>query len=283
MSVVLLVSSLLAGPALPADTTLELRRGDRVVIENLGGAIRVEGWSRSTLEIQRRDGDSSDLSAARAGSRVIVSPGQRRRRGIEVDAVVRIPAWADLEIQGRSVDVWVVGTQGAVAVRNLSGDLHVERSSGDVSLATVEGKIEVREVRGSVSARSRGDGIRLVDIEGRVDVSTGSGDLRLEGIRSSSVVAETLDGDVLFAGDLERGGTYRFSVHDGNATFELARNTSADVRVATFDGEFVSDFPVLLQRFGGGGVMQFTLGEGGAELDIEVFDGEIRLREARAR
>lgn len=202
---------------------------------------------------------------------------------MDVDAVVRLPAWVDLEIQGRSVDVWIAGMESRVGVRNLSGDLHVERVSGEVRLATVEGAIEVRDVRGAVSARSQGEGIRLVDVEGDIDVSTGSGDLRLEGIRSGSVVAETLDGDVLFAGPLQAGGSYRFSVHDGDATLELPRSTAAEVRVATFDGEFVSDFPVLLQRFGGGGVMEFTLGDGGADLEIEVFDGEIRLREARAR
>jgi hypothetical protein len=283
MSIILLAGWLLAGHGLPADTTLELRRGDRVTIENLGGTIRVEAWSRSTLEIRQSDGESSDISAARAGSRVTVSTGPRRRRGMDVDAVVRLPAWVDLEIQGRSVDVWIAGMEGAVAVRNLSGNLHVERISGDVRLATVEGEIEAREIRGAVSARSQGEGIRLVDVVGSIDVSTGSGDLRLEGIRSASVLAETLDGDVLFAGTLQRGGTYRFSVHDGDATLELPRSTAADVRVATFDGEFVSDFPVLLQRFGGGGVMEFTLGDGGADLEIEVFDGEIRLREARAR
>ena len=47
--------------------------------------------------------------------------------------------------------------------------------------------------------------------------------------------------------------------------------------MATFDGEFESEFPVVLQGLQSGGSFEFTLGEGGASLTLEAFDGEIRL------
>jgi hypothetical protein len=49
------------------------------------------------------------------------------------------------------------------------------------------------------------------------------------------------------------------------------------VSVSTFDGEFESEFPVVVQRFTGGREFEFILGEGAARLQIQVFDGEIRL------
>lgn len=55
----------------------------------------------------------------------------------------------------------------------------------------------------------------------------------------------------------------------------------ARVSVATFDGEFVSDFPVRVERFRGGRAFEFTLGDGQARIEIEVFDGEIHLQESR--
>ena len=42
------------GPAVP-DTTVTLRRGDRVAVENLSGHIVVRGGDRSTLSLRGRD------------------------------------------------------------------------------------------------------------------------------------------------------------------------------------------------------------------------------------
>jgi len=100
-------------------------------------------------------------------------------------------------------------------------------------------------------------------------------------VESSSVRAETLDGNLTFTGNLARGGSYAFSVHDGDADITVPATAGALVRVATFDGEFTSDFRVTLQRYGGGGKFEFTLGDGSAQVDIAVFDGDIRLLRRR--
>jgi len=123
--------------------------------------------------------------------------------------------------------------------------------------------------------------VTLRGIRGPVDVRSGSGSLVLDDVESSSVRAETLDGDLTFSGTLARGGTYVFSVHDGDARIAIPESPGAVVRVATFDGEFASDFPVLLQGYGGGGQFEFTVGEGSSRMEIKVFDGEIRLLRRR--
>ena len=118
----------------------------------------------------------------------------------------------------------------------------------------------------------------LTRVVGAVDVGTGNGEVRLEDVEAASVQAETLDGDVYFSGSLIHGGRYSFSTHDGDATLVIPRGSDAHVSVATFDGEFVSDFPVTLDHYTGEGRFDFTLGKGGAEVSLEVFDGEIRIR-----
>lgn len=268
---------LTAAAPLP-DTALDLRRGDRVVLESLSGSVEVRAWERSTLSVAGADGEVRDVSVRREGGRVVVSPGDRKGRGLAVALRVRVPAWAPLEIQGRELDVDVSGTASDLTVRTVEGDILVTGVTGSVTLSTVEGLVEVRDVRGDVTARSRGEGVVLARVEGKVEVESGDGDLRLEEITAPSVRAQTLDGDIYFQGPLTSGGTYWFSTHDGDADLVLPARTGARARVATFDGEFVSDFPVTLQRYGGGGMFDFTLGDGGATLEIQVFDGEIRLR-----
>ncbi|MGD8318900.1 MAG: DUF4097 family beta strand repeat-containing protein [Gemmatimonadota bacterium] len=273
----LLASSLHAAP----DTTLDLRRGDRVVVDRLSGSVVVEAWDRSSVEVRATDGDTRALGLSRSGSRVSVVPFDPKGRRLEVDAVLRVPRWVDVEVRGRSLDVRVSGVEGRVVVDNVSGDIRTEHTSGEVSLSTVEGEIDVRSARGSVTAHSRGDDVRLSDVTGDVDVASGDGDLTLDGVTASSLRAETLDGDVFFRGPLMHQGRYWFSVHDGDATLAVPRDADAAFSVSTFDGEFTSEFPVTLKGYKGGGVFEFTLGRGSAQVQVKVFDGEIRLARDR--
>ena len=281
-SALLLALALGAAPPLAAaDTVVDVRRGDRLVMENFSGTVSVGAWARDALEVRGEPGDRLNVTVVRSGSRLSLRPEGRRGRDRDVDAVLRVPAWLDLEIGGREVDVRVRGTSGEVSVRNVEGDIDVEDTSGALRLHTVDGEIRVRNGRGRLEARSRGDDVSVLGFTGDVDVETGSGDVTLEGVDGSEVRAETLDGDVRFDGTLRRGGRYAISVHDGDAVVAIPADAGVDVSVATFDGEFMSEFPVVLQQYRGGRAFEFTLGDGGARLDIQVFDGEIRLLERR--
>lgn len=283
MNTLVLTAWLLSGATASPDTTVELRRGDRVVVERVSGELRVETWDRAALEIHGQDDDPIGVHASREGDRVVLRAADRKGRGFEMDAVLRVPDWVDLEVQGRSVDVWISDLAGSVQVRNVSGDITTEDTRGALTLSSVEGEISVNGARGAVVARSRSSEVRMDDVVGSVDAESGSDDVLLRNVESSSVRAETLSGDVFFSGPLAAGGSYWFSVHDGDADFELPGDVGAEVTVSTFDGELTSDFPVVVQRYGGGGVFDFTLGNGGARLEIQVFDGEIELRRWEGR
>lgn len=287
MGPLLMAGWLLAGAAVPAasvaDTTVELRRGDRVVVERFTGELSVESWSRSSLSVGGDADDVRGVAVTRSGSEVTVRPDDRKARTNDVELVVRVPAWVRLEVSGRELDVSVAGVEGGVAVRNVSGDVRMDRVAGEIAISTVEGEIGVYGARGPVTAHSRGDDVTLSDVTGDVDVGTGDGDLRLENVTASNLRAETLDGDVYFNGALAPAGTYWISVHDGDATLILPGDTDAHVSVSTFDGELTSDFPVTLRRYQGGGVFDFTLGKGSAQLEVKVFDGEIRFRRREGR
>ena len=271
------VASATERPAPPADTVVAVRPGDRVVLQNLAGEISVEAWGRSEMEV-RTDRGPSALAVRRSGSTVVVEPDtQKGRRFRSVEASIRLPASVDLQVSGRSLDLFVQGVDGRIEVNNVSGDVRVEDAGGPVSIRTIEGEIYVIGARQGVTASSQSDDVSLRDVRGPVDAHSGDGDIDLLDIESNSVRAETQDGDIDFSGAIEDGGDYGFFVHDGDATIAIPDGSNARVAVSTYDGEFESDFPVRLERFTGGREFDFTIGDPRATIEIQVFDGEIRL------
>ena len=275
---ILLASAFLATTPVVADTVVDLSRGDRVVMENIAGEVRVVTWDRDELQVRTTDDSRSALSVRRSGSRLELRPddSKGRRRGVEVE--IRLPSWVDIEISGLSLDVRVNGVGGALAVTTVRGDIRVENTTGVVSLRSVQGEIDVVDASGTIVVSSQGDDVRMRRVSGSVQVHSGTGDLTLTDMEAHSVRAETQDGDITFSGSLMSGGEYYFSVHDGDATIVIPAGTGARVKASVFDGEFTSDFPVLVDRFTGGREFEFVVGDGGARLDISVFDGEIQLR-----
>ena len=275
----LLFASLAVAPQ-PLDTIVELRRGDRVVLENLSGEITISGWDDDRLEVRGEERDES-LAIRREGPivRVVRADGRGRRHSVE--ATIRVPRWVALEVGGPSLDVSVNGIDGGLRIGNVSGDILVRDIGGSLDIRAIDGEVFVEDARGGVRASSQSEDVSVRGVTGPVEVHSGSGDIVLTDVRSMSVRAETQDGDIDFSGDISPGGEYDFFVHDGDALIAIPASSGAQVRVSTFDGEFQSEFPVVVERFSAGREFEFVLGDGGARLQIEVFDGEIRLLQRR--
>jgi DUF4097 and DUF4098 domain-containing protein YvlB len=162
--------------------------------------------------------------------------------------------------------VIIADSQGAVSVSSVQGPIRVARSSGRLDLNTVNGPIE------------------LSDISGRVMAETVNGPIDLVRVNTDSVEASTVNGIVRFGGSFLRGGWYHFATHRGDIAVDLPHEPDAEVYVATYAGEFSSDFPVLAPHAKHGRGLQFTLGDGRARVQLESFLGRIRLsREGRSR
>jgi len=83
---------------------------------------------------------------------------------------------------------------------------------------------------------------------------------------------------VTYDGALKDAGSYRFSTHNGEIAVTVPERANATVSVATYNGEFSSSFPVQLKETRRGKRFNFTIGNGGARVELESFQGEIRLR-----
>jgi len=273
----ILAALLLGNPVSARDTTFQLRKGDRLVLEDFNGSVDVGVWGRDILEAVSDSDVATDFEFERSGSRVEMRVSDRKNRNRTRDLRLRVPVWLSLEFSGRNLDAQIRGVEGSVAIKNLNGDLVLEDLSGDVEAVTVEGEILARGL-GGVARLSSGDGdLTIRDSSGELTLKTVSGDMDLLDLSPRGISARTTSGEIDFTGQLNGEGRFSFQTHSGDLTLILRDPIDLDVTVLAYQGEFQSDFPVRTQGFRSGQEIAFVIGAGGGRLILEAFDGEIRL------
>jgi len=261
------------------DTTVAVRRGERLVVRVPEGSVRVGTGDGSVVRIVGRDGRDD-----RGGRRSLPRVG-RDGEVVEVrlpserdEWRITVPPWLPLELVGREVDAELVGLGAGVVARSADGDLEVRGLTGAVDLHAVRGDIRVADAEGALRLRT-GDGeIDLVRVGGpTVAAETTDGDIRMSRMFAEAVKATTVDGDVTFDGRLVAGGRYELGTHDGDIVVALAADADVRVRATTWDGDLEPGFPVTIDGFRSGEPTVFTLGDGGSELILSSFSGDVRL------
>lgn len=260
-----------------ADTTFAIERGQSLSLQNLSGRVTVETWDRNEVRIEVGGEGHEGVRVHGDGSRIQVRPGERHEHGRD-RYLVSVPAWAELEIRGSELDVSVRGVNGGIEIRTGEGDVEVMDVQGPVAARSVEGRVRVVNVVGFVEVFSGDADVTLRQVRGPVMAKTVDGDIHLEDVDAPELEATAVDGDVWFSGPLRRDGEYRLGTHDGDLVMAMDPDVDASVVVSTFAGEFESDFLVTMDRFQAGKALRFTLGRGGAQVQLEVFDGDIQLR-----
>ncbi len=271
----LVAAALLTAP--PADTTLAVAKGTRLSVNNHAGRITVTGWSRSEVQVRwTSDDDDAEVRVEQSGGEVRVA--QRMRYGpTEMDITINAPTWMAVSLQGVETAITVSGIAAPVKARSVEGDVTVAGGAENVSLSSVDGDIRVDGVRGNLDIQAVDGDVTVLDLVGALNVQGVDGNIRLEGITSASTRVSTVDGDVGFAGAIAANGNYGFKTHDGDITIRPVGALNATVSVSTWSGEFESAMPVTISGSQEGKRFSFTVGTGSARIDLEAFDGLIRL------
>ena len=258
------------------DTVITVRPGVRVELENFGGETVVRTWDRNAVRIVA-DHSSRDRIEIHGSETAVHIEGQSRfGPPRSVDYQLTVPVKSELNISGVYNDVNIDGVKGGITVETVQGDVDVKGGEGFVSLRSVEGHVSLSGARGRVQLNSVNEEVTASDVVGDLSVETVNGDVILEKVESANVDANTVNGEIWYDGTIKDGGHYTLTTHNGDITVTVAEGSNVTVSVATFSGDFESAFPVRLtetrrKRF------NFALGSGSARLDLESFQGTIRL------
>ena len=261
-------------------------------IHNLVGAVRVTGWDRDTIAVTGTVGTGSfyfgvakgsgklgvelPASLLESGLDAATAKGQIVPSVLEVRVPRRTRVWvktasADIEVRDvlGGLDLYAVG--GTVRVRGEPQDLYAESMDGAIDLDIVTSSARVRSAGGAVSLRGT--------IENAVATSV-SGAITVAGARLQRGRFESVTGELRYDGGVERGSSLAFESHAGPIVLTLPADVSADFDVTAFNGEIRNAIARLNPSLGGdlrSKLLEFTAGEGGAQVTVTNFKGSITL------
>jgi hypothetical protein len=280
MLTTLILTAMLGAPALPqTDTILPVRQGAELLVELLRGQVNVTTWNRSEVRIVAEHEADDWVEIEHSERLVQIEVGARYGPPDHVDFEITVPTWMGIAIEGAFVGADLRGVAGEVSVETAHGDVRLDGGRGFIGLESVQGKVECRNAQGRIRISSVNGGVRLTDAQGDISVETVNGSQELSGIESESIDVTGVNGSITYAGTIRDGGRYIFNSHNGDITIAVPAGTNASMWVATYNGDFETDFPVTLRETRQQGKrFNFTLGRGGARVELNTFSGDIYLR-----
>jgi DUF4097 and DUF4098 domain-containing protein YvlB len=260
------------------DTTVRLNLRGTVDLSLASGKITVRGWDQPEVKVVAST-ENGALRFDTNPNRVTLRVEQERRGGSSRgDATydVSVPRGTRLKLQASSGSVTASGSQGEVSASTVSGAIDVSGGRRDVTLESVSGPIRASQLAGDLEAQNVSGSVRAENVSGRIEAWSVNGAIRLIGVRSNDILAQTVGGDIVYAGRVATGGTYDFESHSGTIRLTIPRSSGAQLRLETVSGAVQSDFPIETARKGGR--VEFTIGDGRATVTARTFSGRISIK-----
>jgi DUF4097 and DUF4098 domain-containing protein YvlB len=270
---VILVPGLLALTAVPVwarhiEKHFKVDAHPIVTIHNPNGVITIKAWTKQEVMVMSdQNSDAIEVEADQANNRVDItthaisdtaSPDDMR-----ADYQVNVPEDADLQIHDDS---------GAVNVANVLGDMNVETIAAGVGMADTAGYTTVSTVNGS---------FQCLRCSGRIEVRSISGNIRLEDLRSSDVLAQTSSGNIVFNGQYLPNGSYRLKDYSGVVEVRFSPLDSFDLSATSLKGKVNNEAKLEPSRHGFlpriGDSLVGALNAGRARVEVTSFNGTINI------
>jgi len=271
----------LTAQAPQTDQTVSASRGTRLAIDNYAGEVVIRGWEKDAVRVQATHKAGTTVDIQKDTGLITIGASTKPPHGT-VDYEITAPTWMPMKIEGQYIFVTVEGVQGELSITTVRGDIAI-KNVGSATAKTIKGAIEVDGARGRMSLSSVNEDIKIAGTTGELSAETTNGSITLDRVESTNVMVTTVNGDITYDGSIADKGHYSFATHNGDITLTVPSTANATFAVRTYSGEFVSSLPAKgpdpseVRR---GRRVTYTLGNGSAEVDIESFGGEIRLRRA---
>jgi DUF4097 and DUF4098 domain-containing protein YvlB len=277
-----LIGVLALGMQQQTDTTFAVAAGGHLKLNALNGSVTVRTWERAAMRVHASHPRGVYVDIRSRSGVVSIGSSHGRAPQSSVTYEITVPRSFSIELEGVRLRTTVEGVHGAVRVSNAEGDIVVRGVTGNVEVESVAGGLLLEGIRGRVDASTVNQHIRLSDVRGDITAGTINGGITLRAIDARRVEATTVNGVLDYGGSIQDGGRYYLGAHNGHITMAVPENGNAVVSVSSRTGRVETEFPVPA-GIARDGRISFTLGTGSASIELESFNGAVRLVRPRTR
>jgi DUF4097 and DUF4098 domain-containing protein YvlB len=261
------------------DTTFAVPAGASLSVNNFGGGITVHGWNENRVKVHGETGRRGRVEVSLVGNTVVIKTGSREGAPSVIDLDITVPQSMGLTLSGTYADITVDGVQGAVSAETVNGEIDVRGGKGNITLHSIQGSVTLADASGRIEVNSVNEDVQVSNVTGELKVETTNGEVTLTGIKSSSVDAGTINGDVTYEGTVTDGGSYSFGSHNGDIAVSVPEGANVTITAATANGDIDPSFPLPMTPGPTGRHRKtFKIGSGSARMELESFQGDIKMR-----
>lgn len=244
-----------------------------------GGHLRVEGWSRDSVEVRANLAPGAGRLAAGGGRTALKIALDQVKDSAALSAAVievRVPRGAQVTIQGGNVDVDVSGMTGTLDGSLRAGRLRADGAFRTIRADVLDGNIELVGASSEIDARTGTGRVLVRGVTGDLRASSVSGTLLVGGASLRRARLESVTGEISVKGSVQHGGKLEVFSHSGDVELRLPPTLGADIDVTAPSGHFSSEFavkgrPTLKTP------LTATLGDGGSSIVVRTFKGRVSL------
>ena len=274
----------------PIDESRSVSANERISIEVMRGTVRIRPSDDNVFRVRGtidEDAEGYTLESENGFTSFEIDyPRSSRGRswsdgddGSELE--IEIPQGSELEFEGVSVDVDVMGITGGSEISTVNGDIIASELGNFVHLAAVNGEIDSRNNSGRIDISTINGEIRANSSATEVSISTvnGEADFRLSGTQVLELSTVNGDIDVRLADSLSPridgstvSGDLRLALEPAiSASFDISANSGGDI-----ENDFSDERPTR-DRYGPRKHLNFSTGTGAGSVNITTISGDIEL------
>lgn len=269
----------------PVDQRHPLAANGSLSVRNTAGSIKVEAWSQADVQITGSLSDGvQKLAVTGSGSQlnveVVLSKGMHIHG--DADLVLHVPASVAVKLDGTSADLAVTGSQGPLQLRSVSGNIEVNAASRQLEAHSVSGNVTIHAQQAQNSAVSSVSGnIDLFDLGGQLRAESVSGDVDVKGGPFSQLALKSVSGNVQITASASGANAVMVAESlSGNVELNAPASLNAKVALKSFSGSKRIQLPGAVLD-AEGRKSHYTLGSGGARVELTSHSGDVLLRSGR--
>ncbi len=201
---------LMAGSPATETRSAKLAYGAKLWVNQVDGAVRVQGWEKEEVELQATFKESSRgercqlvMEPKEGGLEIRVIPPEHHLtfgfyRSAQCHLTLKVPRKLNLAVQSVDGNVEVRDLEGFARCETVDGSILMERIKGEAYTHTVDGHIDVSDLNARLKGGAVDGPIRLRRVEGGIDLHTVDGRIEAEDLNGwgEGIRLSTVDGSI---------------------------------------------------------------------------------------